>query len=78
MEENFNKKDWLEYIIKLNDRENEKRNASGITMWALLAFLGYLLFSVVNILPNLILHNLYWQNTIASFTIIFNFYSFIS
>jgi len=46
---NGNKREFLiNYIIKLNDRKIDKKVASGFTLWALLGFLGYILYDLLN------------------------------
>ena len=42
---------WFEYITKLNDRDLNRRRASGFTLWALLGLLGILFFRVLDSFP---------------------------
>ena len=55
--EKFNRKDWLEYINNLNNREISKRNSSGITTWALFGLIGFLLFELIDGLPIILMNS---------------------
>lgn len=61
----FDKKTWLDYIIKLNDREINKRRQSGFTVWALLGTLAYVLFNILDSSPKIFLNN----KTIVTFVV---------
>jgi hypothetical protein len=45
---------WLDYIIKLNDREISKRQASGFTYWAQLGVISVIFYRLLEKLPILI------------------------
>jgi len=75
---NLTRKDWLEYINNLNCREISKRSSSGITTWALLSLIGFILFEIINSLPiilmdtlKLFLTKLFIANIFNSYIIIF-------
>ena len=62
---------WLEYIMKLNDRELNRRRASGITLWTLFGLLGVLFYKISDALPTVFSQN----NTFLVLIIITNFFN---
>jgi hypothetical protein len=44
---------WLDYIIKLNDREINRRRASGFTLWALLGVVALLFVQLFDNVPQI-------------------------
>jgi hypothetical protein len=69
----YTKKEWFEYINKLNDRELSKRNASGITMWAFSAFIGLIMMNIIHLIPSLVNNSDFVFSSIIVFTILINF-----
>lgn len=49
---------WLEYLAKLNDRELQKARASGATTWVLFAVLAATLYQFFQLLPQLLTANI--------------------
>ncbi|MFZ7132625.1 MAG: hypothetical protein ACOWWR_09740 [Eubacteriales bacterium] len=45
------RKDWLDYLNNLNNREISKQNATGFNAWALFGLLGFSLFKTIDNLP---------------------------
>lgn len=52
--EQINKKEWIDYIARLNDRSISKRQATGFTNWAICGVIGILIFSLIDKLPVLL------------------------
>lgn len=75
------KKFFLKYIIKINDREINKKTASGFTTWALLGFLGLLFYKVLNHLPiflnNYNLINIIFANIFNFIIILFTIFNYL-
>lgn len=44
----YNESEWLDYIMKLNDRELNRRQTSGFTSWAILGLIALLLFKLLD------------------------------
>lgn len=71
---NLTQKDWLEYLNNLNNREINKKNASGFKLWALFGLFGFTFFKLLDSLPIIFanINNIFL--TILFFTNIFNFF----
>jgi len=71
---NINQKDWLVYLNNLNNREINKKNASGFKLWALFGLFGFTFFKLLDSLPIIFanINNIFL--TILFFTNIFNFF----
>ena len=53
---------WLDYLAKLNDRELQKARASGATTWVVLAVLATILYRFFRQLPELLRANVSWAS----------------
>ena len=53
MSEN-NEPNWLDYISKLNDRALTKKQATGVTTWAILGVIGILLIRIIDQIQKII------------------------
>lgn len=51
------KKDLLDYVIKLNEREFAKQQRQGFTIWTLVAALAVLGYKLIEALPQIIVNN---------------------
>jgi hypothetical protein len=71
--DSFSQKDWFDYINKLNDRELSKRNASGITMWALWGFIAFIFIKIIQLAPILDSIGNFVLDSTLIFTIMLNF-----
>lgn len=69
----FNQKDWLNFIIELNNREINKRSSSGFNLWALFGLFGFTLFKFIDSLPIFFADVKNEFSIILFFTNIFNF-----
>jgi len=64
---------WLDYLAKLNDRELQKERASGATNWVLLAITIATLYKLFQALPRLVEANTSWLNIGALFALELDF-----
>ncbi len=53
--DNFDKKEWLNYISKLNERQLNRRQSSGLTFWALFGVLAIIILDVIDSLPKILI-----------------------
>lgn len=51
------RKEIIDYLIKMTDRELSKHQRNGMTIWALLGAGGIVIFQLANLLPNMIKEN---------------------
>ncbi|WP_312519120.1 hypothetical protein [Anaerospora sp.] len=45
------KQDLVNYVIKFNDREYQKRSASGLTLWSLFGAIAYITYQSLDLVP---------------------------
>ncbi|MBZ9688392.1 hypothetical protein G9F72_018850 [Clostridium estertheticum] len=66
-------KEWLDFIVRLNDRESNKKRGTGITLWALIGVEAVLLIKIIDSLPKIFINNKSIIISLVLITLLLNF-----